>query len=289
MFEPNISFFWRREGKYILTRYHSVVSLALGRPFAIQDSDITVEVRKMCFRLQNVLINSDLQAFADADDENIKPDGILQSDTLEPSTMAVPLHILSLRRIASDIGTLVHSAKFNQPHNKDERDKNIQELHRRLVEWRRSMPFPLPDLQLKVPHLCTSWFDLNYYLHIIMLYRPSSAHPNMDPSGMKTLANASCMAIRQAMNMHRQHRFSYNWLNLVAVFNSALSLMYTSTTKANTLSFEIDHSLAVADLDLAMELLESFSEKFPSARKIQSMIRSVITKLTTSSPSSSFD
>ncbi|KAF4981625.1 hypothetical protein F66182_17155, partial [Fusarium sp. NRRL 66182] len=59
-----------------------VVSLALGRPFAIQDDDITVE------------------PFADVDDENIQPDGIIPSTKLEPSTMAIPLHILALRTIA---------------------------------------------------------------------------------------------------------------------------------------------------------------------------------------------
>ncbi|KAJ5981040.1 hypothetical protein N7481_008338 [Penicillium waksmanii] len=238
-----------------------VVSLALGRPFAIQDDDITVE------------------PFADADDENINPNNIKPSIKLEPSTMAVPLHILALRRIASDIGTLVHSPKHVERQSQETRDQTIQELHRRLVEWRRSMPFPLPDLQSKVPHLCTSWFDLNYYLHTIMLYRPSPLNPNLDVSGMRILADASGMAIRQAINMHRQNRFAYNWLNLVAVFNSALSLMYTSSAQAENLSLVLDHAKALADLDLAVELLDSFGEKFPSAKKIQGMIRAVTERL----------
>lgn len=200
---------------------------------------------------------------------------------LEPSTMAVPLHILALRKIASEIGALVHSPKHVGQQSQEARNQTIQELHRRLVEWRRSMPFPLPDLQSKVPHLCTSWFDLNYYLHIILLYRPSPLNPNLDSSGMKTLADASGMAIRQAINMHRQNRFSYNWLNLVAVFNSALSLLYTSSAQAENSSLVMDHTKALADLDLAMDLLDSFGKKFPSAKKIQSMIRTVTERLRT--------
>ncbi|KAJ5088963.1 hypothetical protein N7532_007647 [Penicillium argentinense] len=238
-----------------------VVSLALGRPFAIQDDDITVE------------------PFADADDENIKPDAIAPSHSLEPSPMAVPLHILALRKIASDIGTRVHSTRLGSQQNPEVRDQTIQDLHKRLVEWRRDMPFPLPDLQSKVPHLCTSWFDLNYYTHIIMLYRPSPLNPNLDASGMKTLAEASGMAIRQAINLHRQHRFAYNWLNLVAVFNSALSLMYTSTAQADNLFLVVDHSRAITDLELAVELLDSFGRKFSSAKKIQNMIKPVIARL----------
>lgn len=193
--------------------------------------------------------------------------------------MAVPLHILALRRIASDIGSHVHSAKYNQQQSSTAQEETIQALHKRLLEWRRSMPFPLPDLQSKVPHLCTSWFDLNYYTHVIMLYRPSPLSPTLDPAKMKILAEASSMAIRQAINLHRQRRFAYNWLNLVAIFNSALSLMYTSTAQTNDLALVLDHGKAIDDLELAVELLEVFSTKFPSAKKIQGMIGAVSAKL----------
>lgn len=87
------------------------------------------------------------------------------------------------------------------------------------------------------------------------------------------------MAIRQAINLHRQRRFAYNWLNLVAIFNSALSLMYTSTAQTNDLALVLDHGKAIDDLELAVELLEVFSTKFPSAKKIQGMIGAVSAKL----------
>ncbi|KAJ5998245.1 hypothetical protein N7522_009905 [Penicillium canescens] len=234
-----------------------VVSLALGRPFAIQDDDITVE------------------PFASANDEYIQPDGITSSSTLEPSTMAVPLHILALRKIASDIGSQVHSARYSERQSPEERTETVQRLHKRLIEWRRNMPFPLPDLQSKVPHLCTSWFDLNYYTHVIMLYRPSPLCPTLDVQNLKILAEASGMAIRQAINLHRQHRIAYNWLNLVTVFNSVLSLMYTATAQREQLSLIWDNSKAADDLELALELLEAFGKKFPSAKKIQNMVQTV--------------
>ncbi|KAJ5649180.1 uncharacterized protein N7484_002903 [Penicillium longicatenatum] len=250
-----------RSGSVNAADWTNVVSLALGRPFAIQDDDITVE------------------PFSEVDDESIKPDGINSTTNLEPSTMAVPLHILALRRIASDIGTQVHSPKFSRQQSPEAREETLQSLHKRLLDWRRSMPFPLPDLQSKVPHLCTSWFDLNYYTHVIMLYRPSPLSPSLDSAKMKILAEASSMAIRQATNMYRQRRFAYNWLNLVAIFNSALSLMYTSTAQADHISLVLDHARVIDDLELAVELLEAFSTKFSSARKIQGMIRVVSAKL----------
>jgi hypothetical protein len=227
----------------------------------------------------NKLVADPSQPFSEVDDESIKPDGINSTTNLEPSTMAVPLHILALRRIASDIGTQVHSPKFSRQQSPEAREETLQSLHKRLLDWRRSMPFPLPDLQSKVPHLCTSWFDLNYYTHVIMLYRPSPLSPSLDSAKMKILAEASSMAIRQATNMHRQRRFAYNWLNLVAIFNSALSLMYTSTAQADHISLVLDHARVIDDLELAVELLEAFSGKFSSARKIQGMIRAVSAKL----------
>jgi hypothetical protein len=55
--------------------------------------------------------------------------------------------------------------------------------------------------------------------------------------------------------------------------------MYTSSARAESLSLVMDHTKALADLDLAIELLDSFAEKFPSAKKIQGMIRAVMERL----------
>ncbi|PCH04787.1 Transcription factor [Penicillium occitanis (nom. inval.)] len=238
-----------------------VVSLALGRPFAIQDDDITVE------------------PFADVDDENIQPDGIIPSTKLEPSTMAIPLHILALRTIASDIGSKVHAVRNSDPAKQQMKEQTLQSLHRRLIEWRRTMPFPLPDLQSKVPHLCTNWFDFNYYTHVIMLYRPSPLCQTLDLAQLRVLAEASSMAIRQATTMHRQQRFSYNWLNLAVLFNATLSLMYSTTAQPNNLSQVLESSKAIEDLELSIELLQAFSRKFASAKRIQGMIQIVLGKL----------
>ncbi|KAK2738013.1 hypothetical protein FQN55_000819 [Onygenales sp. PD_40] len=235
--------------------------MATGRPFAIQDHDI------------------DIGYFSDVDDEQIHPDGIMPSNRLEPSSMAVPLHILGLRNIASDIGNRVHSIKGSQEQSPEEKEQTIQSIHKRLIEWRRSMPFPLPDLQQKVPHLCTSWFDFNYYTHVIMLYRPSPLYRTLNLPKVRILADASAMAIRQAISMHRQNRFSYNWLNLLAVFNSALSLMFSTTAQPDQLSLVLERTNAIDDLELAIELLEAFDKKFPSAKKIQRMIQVVVAKL----------
>lgn len=219
-----------------------------------------------------------VQPFTDADDENIKPDRIIPRDPLQPSSMAVPLHILALRRIASEIGEKVYSTNRTRNLDPEQRDQIIQDIHKKLIGWRRSMPFPLPDSQSRVPHLITSWFDLNYYTHVTMLYRPSPLCPTLDITKIKILAEASAMSIRQATNMHHQQRFAYNWLNLFGVFTSSLTLMYSITAQPD-LSSVLNQTDALHDLELAMELLGTFGKKFSSARKCQSMVREVLSQL----------
>lgn len=160
----------------------------------------------------------------------------------------------------------------------EERERTLQEIHRKLVDWRRNMPFPLPDVHSQVPHLSSSWFDLNYYTHVAMLYRPSPLFPVLDQAKVKLLAMAAAMSIRQAINMHRQRRFAYNWLNLLGVFTSTLSLMYSTTAQPDNLASVLGETKATEDLELAVELLDTFTRKFPAARKIRRMVQEVLNR-----------
>ncbi len=137
--------------------------------------------------------------------------------------MAIPLHILALRRIAAKITRQVYSSRQAATLNTEQREAILRALHQELVDWRRAMPFPLPDVDDQVPQLCTSWFDFNYYTHLAMLYRPSPLLPTMDRERVRTLEEAASMSIRQAFSMHRQRRLAYNWLNLLALFTATLS------------------------------------------------------------------
>ncbi|KAJ9144235.1 Zn(2)-C6 fungal-type DNA-binding domain [Pleurostoma richardsiae] len=232
-----------------------VVSMALGRPFALHDDDI------------------DVTPFMDVD---ITPDGILRPprNSLQPSTMAIPLHILSLRRLASKIAKQVYS---KTPQVGD-RDEVTRCLHNELIEWRRSVPFPLPDIHPSVPHSSTSWYDFNFYTHLAMLYRPSPLFPTLDQSRVKILADAAAMSIRQAINMHRQKRFAYNWLNLLSVFTAALSLIYAVTAQPDNLVSVLKETGAVGDLNLVLELFGTLSIKYPTVEKIRTMLQEVVTR-----------
>ncbi|CAI7654586.1 unnamed protein product [Penicillium viridicatum] len=231
--------------------------LALGRPFALHDDDI------------------DVTPFEDVDEEFIHADSISPQNPLQPSLMAVPLHILSLRRIAGNISRQVYGNVKNANLTSSECEAIIASLHQELLDWRRSMPFPLPDVNESVPHLNTTWYDFNYYTHLAMIYRPSPLFPVSDLKRIKVLEMAASMSLRQAFSMHQQQRFAYNWLNFLALFTATLSLIYAITAQPDDLSTVLRNTRAIADLDLATQLFETLGLKFLAAKEIQGMIAKI--------------
>ncbi|OJJ77021.1 hypothetical protein ASPBRDRAFT_140484 [Aspergillus brasiliensis CBS 101740] len=241
---------YRKRIFFSLYMMDRVVSIALGRPFAIHDADI------------------DIEPFTDTTTTD--------DPTHNTTNLSIPLHILSLRRIASEITTCLHSP--TNTHNPN-RNTTLQTLHKKLLHWRRTMPFPLPPTPSPIPHLTSAWFDLNYYTHMTMLYRPSPLFPSLDEQTVKVLATAAAMAIRQAMNLHRQGRFAYNWLNLLGVFQSAVALMYATLARPDELGVVVRESKVVEDLGLVVELLRVFGRKFGVAARLERIVRVVVGRL----------
>ncbi|KGQ07962.1 Protein STB5 [Beauveria bassiana D1-5] len=240
----------------------SVVSVALGRPFAIHDNDIDVE---------------DFSALDDDDCANGTP-----RDVGQPSTLVAPLHILALRRIASKISREIYSVgKTGAYMTEEQREETLSRLHQELLEWRRTLPFPLPDFEDKVPHLTTTWYDFNYYTHLAMIYRPSPLCPVPTVKRIKILENAACMSIRQAHSMHQQGRLAYNWLNFLALFTSTISLVYAVTAQPKDLPTVLSETRVIEDLDLVLNLFGTLGIKFLAATKIRDMIQEISTRYKT--------
>lgn len=191
--------------------------------------------------------------------------------------MAVPLHILRLRRIASKTARLVYGNRLAAA-AVPEGEAVIQALHQELIDWRRAMPFPLPDPHPLVPHLSSGWFDLNYHTHLALLYRPSPLLPQPSGARVAVLAAAAAGALRQAAALHRQRRFAYNWLNLLAVYTATLALVYATTTRPDSLPRVLADSQAIDDLGLAVELFATLAAKFTVARRTQRMVEDILAR-----------
>ncbi|KAK7425555.1 hypothetical protein QQZ08_007996 [Neonectria magnoliae] len=235
-----------------------VVSTALGRPFALHDDDI------------------DVSPFADVDEEDANAENVQPRSSLQPGLMAVSLHILALRKIASKIAKQVYSNPRVASLEMEEREEIVSSIHQELVDWRRNMPFPLPNANAHVPHLTSNWYDFNYYTHLAMLYRPTPLLPTLDQKRIKILADAASMSLRQATNMHRQQVFAYNWLNLLAIFTATLSLVYAITAQPDNLFTVLKQTRATEDLELVMELFDTLSDKFSAAKNLRKMVSEIV-------------
>ncbi|KAH9909913.1 fungal-specific transcription factor domain-containing protein [Xylariomycetidae sp. FL2044] len=243
-----------------------LVSVTLGRPFGMRDEDIEID------------------CFSAADDADILSDRILPHRPLTLPLITVPLHILSLRKLAGDIFREVYSNR-NAHLPQEEKNEIVRNLHERIIEWRRTMPFPLPDCRpLRVPQLTPSWYDLNYHNHVIMLYRPSPLCPVITVDKLTVLTDAAASALHHAATMRNNQCFSFNWLNLFSLFTTTLALIYAVTVQPQPLSDCLRQSDALENLRLAADLLGSFGRKFPSAQRYKSMVQEVIQGLEAHKP-----
>lgn len=190
--------------------------------------------------------------------------------------MAVTEHILHLRRIANDIATKVYCKRVVSRYSTTERQEVLAKLHQDLVNWRQSVPFPLPNLDPRVPQGCTSWYDLNFYTHLMTLYRPSPLFPTLDIDRVNILTEAAAMAIRHANSMRLQRRLAFNWLNLLTIYNSVIALVYSVTVQPENLAASLERLHAVEDLELATELFTVLGEKFPASKTIGAMVSRLI-------------
>ncbi|KAI1262644.1 fungal-specific transcription factor domain-containing protein [Xylariaceae sp. FL1019] len=238
-----------------------VVSVALGRPFAIHDDDI------------------DVSPFAGVDEENITPTEIRPQPGLQLSLITVPLHILALRRIASRIASQVYSSRASTALAVEERESIIHRLHEELITWRRNMPFPLPQDSVcfsRVPQLSNSWYDFNYYTHVAMLYRPSPLLPTSSPERLQTLRQMTSMALRTAMTMHQQQRLAYNWLNFLGLYTVSLSLIYSITAQPDNLVCVLQQTRGCEDLECAISLFDTLAVKFRAAKRVSRMVKDIV-------------
>ncbi|PMB64550.1 hypothetical protein BM221_009389 [Beauveria bassiana] len=187
--------------------------------------------------------------------------------------------IYMMDRIASKISREIDSVgKTGAYMTEEQREETLSRLHQELLEWRRNLPFPLPDFEDKVPHLTTTWYDFKCCTHLAMIYRPSPLCPVLNVKRIKILENAVCMSIRQAHSMHQQGRLAYNWLDFLALFTSTISLVYAVTAQPKDLPTVLSETRVIEDLDLVRNLFGTLGIKFLAATKIRDMIREISTR-----------
>ncbi|KAI4717661.1 hypothetical protein E4T48_06194 [Aureobasidium sp. EXF-10727] len=182
--------------------------------------------------------------------------------TLCQPPMAITEHILRLRKIANDIATKVYNKRVVSRYTETQRQQVLESLHKDLLGWRQSVPFPLPNLNPQVPQGS--------------LYRPSPLFPTLDVHRVNILTETAAMAIRNANSMRLQRRLAFNWLTLLAIYNAVIALVYSVTVQPENLAASLERLRAVEDLELATELFTVLGEKFPASKTIGAMVAQIV-------------
>lgn len=260
----------------MLTRLVRLVSITLGRPFAIHEDDIDITVSSARMAVSQLMIQTDLAQSFIIDTCDELDHGTNPRSSLGQPALAITEHILRLRRIANDIATKVYCKKVVARYSAAQRQEVLQSLRRDLLDWRQSVPFPLPNVHPQVPHGCTTWYDLNFYNHMTSLYRPSPLFPTLDINRLSILAEAAAASIRHANSMHLQKRLAFNWLTLLNIYNAVIALVYSVTVQPENLAHSLERLRAIEDLELATDLFQKLSQKFPAAKAIGDMVKQVV-------------
>ncbi|OCF42302.1 hypothetical protein I317_03922 [Kwoniella heveanensis CBS 569] len=236
----------RKRVFYSLYNLDRLVSVTLSKPLAISDNDIDVELPSP-----------------------------LPSD--EPfrgrPRIEFTQHIIKLRRLSGIILSTVYSVSGEQNALPEtERASIIRDLHSRLDAWLAECPVP-PEAEQEKPGMITnhSWFLLNYHQGLCLLYRPSPLFPNMTADKLSALYEASSKSVDLYIDLWRDHKVSYNLINVSMQFLACISLLYCLCEYDNReREFVSDgdwRRLVTDRVSQCQELLEAFSRALPETAK----------------------
>lgn len=185
------------------------VSVNLGRPPAIREVDITVELP---LRL--------------TDDELLSP--------LSPSFSSLPqvarhddtstlLYVIQVRKLQSKIQDLFYPA--NTSLSSIDVDYQRTVIRAELDDWIAKAPRFLHPTA--VTYQSTEWFQIAYSQSLLFLYRPSPASPTVDLSALQICADAAISLIGSYSSLYAKNKISYTWLALHGVFMASVTMLYT--------------------------------------------------------------
>lgn len=263
---------------YVHDRYSSGI---LGRPYAIAEQDITVELPIEA--AEDDISGSDASTLKDVNVEQFQ----------RPNMASVFLFVVKLRRLSTLISTSFFSSRIrlNQTHRVLADAGRIRaDLDRYLLQLKQlheSAPnFPDP----KSLYERQSWYDFLVEKDRLTLLRGALAQLSLDelhpPRGLlKPCLDCAINVIQLYSAMFEQGHITWTRSYFQILFTSGLSIMYTvSILKLNKNDITIDSKTSWAHashaLDLASDLLQRFVGEMPDAARFAKVFEVLIKQYT---------
>lgn len=229
------------------------VSLALGRPPAIRDADINVEIPE-CLTDDDLLTNVE-----PLDRKSCGP---------MPHDISAFIHIVHLRRLRSRIQDTLYPAKVSLT------DTEIQQaraaMHQELDTWAASAP---RYNQAKVLTFQTNeWFQITYSQSLLLLYRPSPACPVANQEALHICAENAISLITSYSSLYAKNKMSYTWITVHSLLMASITMLYTLWVSP-AIRDQTTPSVVESNIKQCLMLFEVMQETWPLAARCRNIVK----------------
>lgn len=215
------------------------MSIAMGRPLGINDSDITVPLPQQLT------------------DEQLCSAEVVPNLFQDPKDMSTFLHVIKLRQINAAIYMSLHAASASTTSDYGNPDALREAHYADLNTWLVTAPRYGPTSG--VPMLQTAeWFQIAYHFAVLSLYRPSRVFPVSNLSSLRLCADSAISLISCYNTLYAKNRISYTFVALNSLFMAAVTMLY-SLRSSPVIRSELSKGIAEANIDMCQRLLRGVS------------------------------
>ncbi|KUJ16071.1 uncharacterized protein LY89DRAFT_102668 [Mollisia scopiformis] len=236
------------------------ISIILGRPFAISDRDIDVELPlEVDESVQDVSVFEAALLAAKSSPEDQAP--------AVSTSLSCFIHVCRLRRIESEIQQTIYRVDNSSPTSEDVVESFIQKLE----DWREHIPRDARQLVGDKPTTKTDtlvidgygYYMVYYYKCIRFLLHPLLSAPDTNVHFLKKCAEACGDVCQTYKKLHQSIPVGFSLMALHSVFLAGLTLVYCTWISPQEV-FSIKTS---SDMNACSIVLYIITERWPGAKK----------------------
>ncbi|KAJ4264197.1 hypothetical protein NW762_005391 [Fusarium torreyae] len=216
------------------------MSIAMGRPLGINDSDITVPLPQQLT------------------DEQLCSGEVLPNIIQNPKDMSTFLHVIKLRHINAAIYMSLHAASANASNDCGSLDVLREGHYADLNTWLVTAPRYGPASGVAMLQTA-EWFQIAYHYAVLSLYRPSRVFPVSNISSLRLCADSAISLISCYNTLYAKNRISYTFVALNSLFMAAVTMLY-ALRSSPVIRSELSKGIAKANIDMCQRLLRGVSD-----------------------------
>ncbi|CZR52338.1 uncharacterized protein PAC_02215 [Phialocephala subalpina] len=229
--------FW---SAYLLDRN---ISVALGRPFSIQDREINVDLPMQL---------TDQQLLEDSAPQETFGPTIYDTSTFR--------HIIRLRQIHSKILRKFYPVNASEQDGTTIQDSRDQ-IRAELEQWMMTSPRYMSPTTATFQSF--EWFTIAYNHALILLYRPSPVCPQPNLQALQICADSSINMITGYLALYSKNKITYTWIALHSVFMASVTMLYTLV--APEIRRSTTRSVVKSNINSCLSLFEDMGKLWPAA------------------------